>query len=115
MDLGSEVITEVEIQPQMEEVEIESETLDDDEENGGIEISVEESMSGLVSDDEVMLQAQEEIVDYDDPTMALVDNAEILIEPPGPSSSSFHHHPHKKMPPRKLYHNPHNSHNRYIF
>ncbi|OXA42793.1 transcriptional repressor protein YY1 [Folsomia candida] len=142
MDLGSEVITEVEIQPQMEEVEIESEAFEDeDEEEEEIDeeeededqddedeeeqqqhsIHIEEEdMGALVSDDEVLLQAQEEIVGYDDPNMDLVDS-ELLIDPPGgPSSSTssssssatafrhhnHHHHHLKKMTPtRKLYHN----------
>jgi len=115
MDLGSDVITEVEIQPQMEEVEIETETLDedDDDDGSGIEISVGED-TGLEDDDEVMLQAQEEIVGYDDSDMGLVSDSGILlepVEPPVPSSSSslhhhHHHHHHRKLlpSPRKSYH-----------
>lgn len=117
MDLGSDVITEVEIQPQMEEVEIETEALEDDDDDGsGIEISVGEDM-GLEDDDEVMLQAQEEIVGYDDSDMALVSDSGILIEPvepPVPSSSTslhhhhnhHHHHHHRKLltSTRKSYH-----------
>lgn len=96
MDLGTEVITEVEIQPQMEEVEIEAEGLDDD------------GMGSLVSDDEVMLQSpEEEIVGYD---VGLVDNNEILIEPPGPSSSHHHGHGHKRVGAggRKMFHHNNN-------
>lgn len=91
MDLSPDVITEVEIQPQLEEVEIE--TLDD---HDTIEIAVEDDDCGL-DDPGVLLDGQEEIVGYDDPNMALVSEAGILMDEdqcePSPSSSyrSSHH------------------------
>lgn len=88
MDLSPDVITEVEIQPQMEEVEIE--TLDD---HDTIEIAVEDDDVGL--DHEVLLDGQEEIVSYEDPNMALVSDAGILMDAddhPEPSPSSSYHH-----------------------
>lgn len=94
MDLSPDVITEVEIQPQMEEVEIE--TLDD---HDTIEIAVEDDDDDVGLDDHgVMLDGQEEIVGYDDPNMALVSDTGILIDEdhsePSPSSSyrSSPHH-----------------------
>jgi len=91
MDISSvsDVITEVEIQPQMEEVEIE--TLDD---HDTIEIAVDDDdVGGLV--DNGILDGQEEIVGYEDPNMALVNDTGMLMdsdEHPGPSPSSSYHH-----------------------
>jgi len=76
MDLGPDVITEVEIQPEMQEVEIESLPVDMSGDET-IEISVDDDV-GLGDDDEVMLQTQEEVVGYEDPSMALVSEAGIF-------------------------------------
>lgn len=93
MDLSPDVITEVEIQPQLEEVEIE--TLDD---HDTIEIAVDDDDVGL-DDHGVMLDdddCQDDMVGYDDPNMALVNDTGILIdeEQSEPSPSSSYRSPH---------------------
>lgn len=79
-DLGSDVITEVEIQPEMQEVEIESLPVDmhlsgDDD---TLEISVDDDVT---LGHEVMLESHEEVVGYgDDPNMSLVGEDGILLD-----------------------------------
>lgn len=90
MDLSSDVITEVEIQPEMEEVEIE--TLDG---HDSIEIAVDDEDVDLSNHE--MLRDEEEIVGYDDPNMTLVSASGMLMdndneEHPGPSPSSSYRH-----------------------
>jgi transcription factor YY len=79
-DLGSDVITEVEIQPEMQEVEIESLPVDmhlsGDDDN--LEISVDDDVT---LGHEVMLESHEEVVGYgDDPNMSLVGEDGILLD-----------------------------------
>jgi len=108
MDLGTDVITEVEIQPQMEEVEIETE-LGEDDGSGGIEISVGDDLG--LDDEEVILQHQEEIVGYDDTDMSLVGDSGILMD----HVEEHHHHHHQAGPSSALsssssHHSNHHSH-----
>jgi len=87
MDLDSDVITEVEIQPEMQEVEIESLPVVAVDINGddAIEIAVDDDVD---LGDNVMLETQEEVVGFDGENLEL-DTQGILIEadPPGPSQN----------------------------
>jgi len=95
-DLGSDVITEVEIQPEMQEVEIESLPVD-------MHLSGDDDTLEISVEDDVMLETHEEVVGYgDDPNMSLVGEDGILLDhddidddddddDDGAGPSHFHH------------------------
>jgi len=68
MDLGSDVVTEVEIQPEMEEVEIDSLPVDMHLSGDELEISVDDDVT---LGHEVMLESQDDDDYGDDPSMSL--------------------------------------------